>query len=854
MRAPVSRRRLKSEPDMCIKNPRADRVMPALAALLVSPLAAGQTLTLTPAGIPIGGFQPQVGFTLTNQFASENQADLFFVAQNSTSYNPARALPGPGADVFRVALLDSGAQANVFQDEAYRAFGIGPAGFDGTTQIPLAGVGGQELARVSDPLGVFVGGLQDATVSAGGFTLGNPDLAGQTSVAVATLGPDSALPNVIGLPTISEYTTVIRNSEPQFFENTGPQAGTVLTPSVLLLPNGTGAEQGLTRRAGATLEFSPLATSQDPYYVFNVESILSGGDLSDNPSTPTLVAGAVFVDLDVTENGISREADVFFDTGAQVTVLSETFASRLGFDAQLDAPDFSVPILGAGGSLTEVPGFVLDELVLPASGGAFRATDVPVVVLDVPDPRGTSTVDGILGTNVFWDRDLALDPAAGRLYISDPVIGVNRYAAHGGLSDANLASSWSRGAVPGELDSVDLINHSRSATEIFLDLPRAARLVVGGNPAAPAATTEVLLGGPTAVSGTIEIGPGGSIFTNAGLTAQQVNVAEGGTLRSFSLLLRVNGEVNNRGTVAPLAVQGDFYQLSTGTLGADSGLPTMVSGTASLGGRVEVSLDSTTGRGVGGENFYRPFTVLEAGRVVGRFDRVEVVRQLETDARLGVALAYGAEAVTGTSAYLGDANLDRSVNLADFARLAGSFGSSGRLWTDGDFDGNGTVNLSDFAALASNFGIIAASAVGADAGVSADPSDLVLVIGIDGTLTLEAAGAGVEILAFEVASGSGVLRAAADEDSGFLSIATATAQNVNGYAPLGGGGIHVHALTLGATDLAAASPSDLVFRWVDAAFNVHDSTSGGAVIRVVPEPGTALLLLAGGAVALRRRA
>jgi hypothetical protein len=53
----------------------------------------------------------------------------------------------------------------------------------------------------------------------------------------------------------------------------------------------------------------------------------------------------------------------------------------------------------------------------------------------------------------------------------------------------------------------------------------------------------------------------------------------------------------------------------------------------------------------------------------------------------------------------GDANLDGSVNLSDFNRLASSFGLSGRNWSQGDFDFDGDVDLSDFNRLASDFGL-----------------------------------------------------------------------------------------------------------------------------------------------------
>ena len=57
----------------------------------------------------------------------------------------------------------------------------------------------------------------------------------------------------------------------------------------------------------------------------------------------------------------------------------------------------------------------------------------------------------------------------------------------------------------------------------------------------------------------------------------------------------------------------------------------------------------------------------------------------------------------------GDADMNFTVNLADFNRLAANFGQTGRLWTDGDFTYDGVVNLADFNRLAANFGLGAAS-------------------------------------------------------------------------------------------------------------------------------------------------
>ena len=51
----------------------------------------------------------------------------------------------------------------------------------------------------------------------------------------------------------------------------------------------------------------------------------------------------------------------------------------------------------------------------------------------------------------------------------------------------------------------------------------------------------------------------------------------------------------------------------------------------------------------------------------------------------------------------GDANLDGTVNLIDFNRLVGGFGT-GSLWSQGNFNYDGLTNLADFNLLTANFG------------------------------------------------------------------------------------------------------------------------------------------------------
>ncbi len=70
---------------------------------------------------------------------------------------------------------------------------------------------------------------------------------------------------------------------------------------------------------------------------------------------------------------------------------------------------------------------------------------------------------------------------------------------------------------------------------------------------------------------------------------------------------------------------------------------------------------------------------------------------------------FAGQAVTDTTVvarytYLGDANLDQTVNLLDLNAVATNFGQSGKVWTDGDSNYDGVVNMVDFNNVAMNFG------------------------------------------------------------------------------------------------------------------------------------------------------
>lgn len=98
----------------------------------------------------------------------------------------------------------------------------------------------------------------------------------------------------------------------------------------------------------------------------------------------------------------------------------------------------------------------------------------------------------------------------------------------------------------------------------------------------------------------------------------------------------------------------------------------------------------------GGKGIRSSFAAVTPGRGIGIAEAAE----------LGITTFMG-EPVDATTLLLqptiqGDANLDRAVNISDFALLAANFNTPAG-WTHGDFNYSGVTDIADFALLAGNF-------------------------------------------------------------------------------------------------------------------------------------------------------
>ena len=662
----------------------------------VSALAVWLSAAIAVANVPIDGFFPLVGIALTDEFN-----DDFVFSPIPTSSPSGGNLLGPnGTAFYDVALLDTGAGFSLLTDQAYDDFNLDgpypgePDGYAGTETVPIGGATGTLVAPINDPFGLYAGGLQGRTSAGAALTINHAGLKGQTNTSTITLPAESELPNVLGLPFASQYATRIRSDSPQVFELAGK---TVRTPAIDFLPLGSGGN-GIARKAPLSLNPGASFTSP-PSYLLNI----GGFDIDkpqENPSLPTLTQGGLFLNVDASNEGTDLGTQqFFFDTGASVTVVSELNALSLGFDILTDEPEFTISIVGSGGTTDDVPGFFVDEITIVALGGSITATNVPVLILDVPDPSDSGNpVAGIVGTNLLSGRNLVIDPnpsiggggASAGVYISDTVTNDFQWTSNATSAPWSTAGAWNAAATPDYL-SVTEVRHTAGGNQ--------EAVVVGNQKAWNAAIS----GGASGETMTVRIGPASKLTTFSGVTIEEGGVVSlqlgtldaqfvdirGGKLTGAGFIQTGSGPIagqveNILGTVAPgvgagrLIIDGRFSQgtggvleIELGGLGAGATYDQLViHGTAAIGGTLEVSLIDS-GSGLFEPNIGDTFTLMTFETGGGVFDSLDLPTAYLWD------IDYlSTSVVLELTGLAGDYNLDGTVDAADYTVWRDGLGST----------------------------------------------------------------------------------------------------------------------------------------------------------------------------------
>jgi hypothetical protein len=698
-------------------------------------------------GVPVGGFLPLVGIGLTNEF--NDDLDLFAMPSPS----PGGIMLGNGGAHYDIALVDTGAAVSLITTQADSDFNLNgpypgePDGFRGTEEIQIGGATGILFATINDPLGLYAGGLQ-GRAPGNSFAMNHTALEGQTNTSLITIPAESDLPNVLGLTFASQYATHIRNDAPQVFAHNGK---TVRSPSIDFLPRGSGG-QGITRRA--PLSLNPGASFQSAPFWFPNFLNPDLENFHEDPAQPTVIQGGLFLNVNVQNEGQQlSNSQFFFDTGADVTVVSEFNAVLLGFDPVLDEPEFTVAVVGSAGIVEDVPGFFADSFTIPAIGGSITLTNVPIVVLDVPDPSNASNiVPGIVGTNLLAGRNVVIDPnpALGgggvgpSLYISDPVTNEQNWANSAASGTWETSGSWSTATVPDTL-SVTNVRHVSGGdqTAVLAASTQIWELNVSGGSGGQTMTVAVEDGATlTTFSGT-NIEPGGAIELRDGTVDTQFVEVFGGTLAGSGTIKTgsgpIAGQVENRsGTVSPgvgigtLSIEGRFANGVDGTLTFELGGTAagtqydqlLVDGAISIDGTLSVSL-ADLGSGTFTPGAGNSFTLLTATEGVGgMFEELILPDGFQWN------VAYNDNSVVLSVAGLGltgDYDKNGMVDAADYIVWRGSMGDTGNgLAADGN--GDMVVNQDDYALWRSNFGKAFQGTAAIGAGSVPEPTSILLAL------------------------------------------------------------------------------------------------------------------------------
>lgn len=371
---------------------------------------------------PFIGFSPLIAVVASDEHSN---MDFDFEHRLVSGYK-GRPLRSPTERNYVIGLLDTGAQVHLIFQAGAEALGIvGP--YLSPNTFPVGGTGGLMYTQITRPIGIFAAGLSAINDSG---TLDLSKVVGHTNVC-ALIGPalgcnEEYVRALVGLPMLAFYKSIIRQDLPR---------RVTMADKVYISPDVELTDRISPKPSEYQYKIPIQITGLGPV---TTASYYGWPDLDDlfgpiEPLTPTMLSmfslsfptgGALFTQIGVLEGGPGplnpmQLISVMVDTGAQASIISPNVAAKLSLPLE---PDFVVNVCGIGG-LTEAPGYFVDYVRINALGGALEFSNVPFIVLDVGSAEG-GALDGILGTNVFWNRNIIIEPSltgSGFIHVSRPV-------------------------------------------------------------------------------------------------------------------------------------------------------------------------------------------------------------------------------------------------------------------------------------------------------------------------------------------------------------------------------------------------------------------------------------------------
>ncbi len=373
----------------------------------------------------LAGFSPLVAITTTDAgFPIGHDLEFEQTVEYSYVGSPLNPSAQPG---FVIGFLDSGADVALAAGRFAEQLGLVWPNLT-PNSIPIGGVGGQVQAPITVPVGFFAAGLS-AIDSFGaldyGALVGHSNVCGLAAPPIEC-GNGEILSAVVGMPMMAFFNSHIRVDMPRIVTVDGI---TYQSPDVQLLHPFDSLpfyEHLISIELGG---LAPFVTTANYYPDFL--------DL-ETPIFPTLMSagpglipfgGLFYADVFVREGDPDPDNPVqpmrmLVDTGAQSSIMSPHVAANLSLPFE---PDFEVDVCGVGGLVSGVPGYWIDFVKINATGGALEYSKAPFVILDLASPEGGS-LDGVLGMNFFWNRNIIVEPvwgvtglATANFHVSDPI-------------------------------------------------------------------------------------------------------------------------------------------------------------------------------------------------------------------------------------------------------------------------------------------------------------------------------------------------------------------------------------------------------------------------------------------------
>ena len=385
---------------------------------------------------PLDGFVPWIAITTTDEnLFDESITD----AIPETDIMGQFTMSDPQSN-FAIGIYDTGASSHVMGYANAQTLGIYNPDYLTDNTITVSGVTGQVDAWVTYPLAIYIGGLNildpNDTPDREAKLADTSAMAGESNVSILVgqePGTNPDLVTAIGSPMSVYLAASIRNDTPVTVVRNGEE---FTGPAIDVYALDDATAPHYSNRL--PLELRPLGAVSVQYVPFDLEDLLLNFDdifnfnLDYTPSSPSVIIGNASQSLffvhsvDLVDGAYSAidKSRFMLDTGAQITVIGDRVAARLGLDPQ--AWEFQVPIEGVNGDTINAPGYYIDSLKIPAIGQWLSYTNVPVVWLNIDSPEG-GELDGVIGMNLFREYNLILR-GGGFFMGDDPVLEFERIA------------------------------------------------------------------------------------------------------------------------------------------------------------------------------------------------------------------------------------------------------------------------------------------------------------------------------------------------------------------------------------------------------------------------------------------